>query len=160
MASTFTPTLAGFQAFIANVMQVPPTALPSSSPVIAMALAVAMELVNHQILRASPLMYQLAVYNLAGSNLINYAEDVPDAPPVPNSDPQLPYFAHLRQEWNINGFVAGVVQFASDVSTSQQLVVQEAAKMFTLSDLQNLKDPYGRRYLDIAQKVGTDWGLS
>jgi len=41
------------------------------------------------------------------------------------------------------------------------LVVMEAAKMFTLSNLQNLKDIYGRTYLGYAQSYGpSTFGLS
>lgn len=72
----------------------------------------------------------------------------------------LTFFADLRRAWNITGFAAGVVQASSDVSTSQTLLVQDAAAGFTLGDLQNLKTPYGRAYLALAQKYGTLWGVT
>lgn len=148
------PTLAGFQNFIATVMGISSTVLPPSSPVIPMAFAVALEIVNVAINQASPLVYTLAVYNLGGSNLLNYAQDQPGAPPVAGSDPPLPFFAWTRKQWDLNGFVSGVVQSAGDQATSTSLIVQEAAKNFTLGDLQNLKDPYGRQYLAFAQRYG------
>ena len=90
----------------------------------------------------------------------NYAQDLPGAATVQGSDPPLPFFAYARKTWNIFGFVSGVVQSTGDESTNVSLVVQEAAKDFTLSDLQNLKTPYGRRYLSMAQQYGTIWGIS
>jgi hypothetical protein len=90
-----------------------------------MALLVAMDIVNLDIAAVAPApIYQFAVYNLAASNLINFAQDQPGQT----------YFADLRTKWNINGFVSGVIQSSGDVSTNQSLVVQEAAKNFTLAD--------------------------
>lgn len=155
------PTLAGFILFIRNVMGINTTILPDNSDVIALAYAVALEIVNRQIRLASSLMYTLAVYNLGGDNIINYAQDLPDAAKISGSDPPQAFFAYTRAQWNVNGFVSGVVNSTSDEGTSVSLVVQKAAENFTLSDLQNLKTPYGRQYLAIAQKYGPNiWGLS
>jgi hypothetical protein len=175
------PTLAGFQNFIVQTMGISTTVLPADSPVIPFALAVAMGIVNQQ-LCAVPIpsadaagvslnsggitVYVFAVYNLAGSNLLSFAQDLPGAMIVPGSisdrNPNgLPFFAYSRQQWQINAFVSGVVQSTADESTSTSLVVMDAAKMFVLSDLQNLKNPYGRQYLAFAQSAGpTTWGLS
>lgn len=160
MAVPTRPTLAGFTGFIRTIMGIDATILPDDSPFIPFAYAVSLEIVNVQINIVSCLMYTLAVYNLGGDNIINYADDLPDAAPYPGSQPPLPYFAYMRSKWNINGFVSGVIQSASDEGTSESMVVQEAAKNFTLSDVQNLKTPYGRQYLAIAQRTGTIWGLS
>jgi hypothetical protein len=158
------PTLAGFQSFIVNVMGINTTILPADSPVIAMALGVALGIVNQALLAAGcgpsipgvpPIsFYTLAVYNLAGSNLLSYAQDQPDAPNVPGSNPPAPFFQNLRQKWDLLGFVSGVVTAAGDEGTNTTLIVQEAAKNFTLANLQQLKDPYGRQYLAIAQSYG------
>lgn len=151
--------------------------LPDSSPVIGMAFAVALAIVNPAlrivgipsvdatgaVLNSGGLsIYALAAYNLAGDNLINYAQDPVGAPLVPGSgDPGLPFFAWTRKQLNINGFVSGVVSSTSDEGTSMSLVVQEAAKAFTLKDLQNLKTPWGRTYLGFAQSYGPSaWGLT
>lgn len=169
------PTLTGFLAFVRGVMGISTAVLPDSAPVIGVALAVALAIVNPSLATAGiPTLdaagvalnpgasdiYTLAVYNLAGDNLINYAPDVPDAPNVQGSDPPAAYFANLRQKWNITGFVSGVISASNDESTGESLVVMEAAKNFTLSDLQNLKTPWGRTYLGFAQRYGTLWGLS
>src|ERR1700721_3616074 len=84
------PTLAGFNWFIRNVMDVDTNVLPDDSPVIPFALALAMAVVNRQLWHI-PIpsadaagvqlntggfsIYSQAVYSLAGSNLINYAPD-------------------------------------------------------------------------------------
>lgn len=151
-------TQAGFVTWVRNVMGVSTDVLPDNSPYIPMALAVSLELVNRDILRASPLIYQLCVYNLGGDNLVNYAQDAPGAPLVLGSE--FPYWQTLRNKFNVYGFVSGVVSSSSDNGTSVSLVVQEAAQTFTLSDLQNLKTPWGRQYLAFAQQYGTQWGLT
>lgn len=171
------PTLAGFQTFIVNVMGISTSILPADSPVIAMAFAVALAIVNRalckvclpsqdaagvQLNSGGYTIYALAVYNLAGSNLLAYAQDASNAPTVPGSgDPGLPFFAYARKQYNINGFVSGVVESTNDQGTGSSFVVQEAAKNFTLANLQQLKDPYGRQYLALAQSYGpSTWGIS
>lgn len=155
------PTLAGFIAFIRTVMGIDATVLPDNSPVIPMALSVALAIVNPALCAAGytpgvpgtvPVsIYVLAVYNLAGDNVINYASDV-----APST-----YFAELRTSFNTNAFVSGVIQSAGDEGTNESMVVQEAAKNFTLANLQNLKTPWGRTYLGFAQAYGpTIIGLS
>lgn len=171
------PTLAGFLAFIRNIMGVTIAQLPDDSPSIPFSLAVALMIVNPA-LKCVPLpqfdgagvalnsgggsAYNIAAYNLAASNLLTFAQDPPDAPVVEGSgDPGLQFFAFARQQFKINSFVPGVIQAAADESTSDSYVVQEAAKNFTLANLQQLKDVYGRTYLAIAQSYGpTLWGLS
>jgi hypothetical protein len=156
------PTLVGFITFIRNVMGINTTVLPDDSFVIGTAFQVALEIVNLQLNCASAVMYTLAVYNLAGDNLLNYAQDLPDADVVPGSgDPGMAFFAWTRQQLDLNGFISGVITSVNDQGTGNSMIVQEAAKNFTLSDLQNLKTPYGRQYLAIAQRAGpTIIGLS
>jgi hypothetical protein len=156
------PTLAGFQFFIANIMQIGANDLPPNSAVVAWALSFAIQIVNPALRGVStcgpPIpglppvsVYVTAVYNLAGDLVVNFAQDQPGRK----------FFERLRKKLNINGFVSGVIQSASDESTSQSMVVQEAAKQFTLKDLQNLKTPWGRTYLGLAQSFGpTTIGIS
>lgn len=145
------PTEAGFLDFVRNAMGITSTALPDASPVIPAAFGVAIEIVNATLCQVSPLIYELAVYNLAGSNLLRWAPDVAGSA----------YFKDTRTLWNINSFAAGVVQAAADVSTSASLVVPDSLKALTLANLQQLKDPYGRQYLSFAQDYGPDaWGVT
>jgi hypothetical protein len=160
------PTLAGFLLFIRNGMGITTTVLPDSSVWITYAYNVAVALVNQALSTvvvdpvAGTTIYTLAVYNLAASNLLNFAQDLPDAAIVPGSDPPQPFFAYTRSKWNMTSFVSGVVQSTSDEGTSMSVVVPKQLEELTLANLQQLKDPYGRVYLQFAQDYGTLWGLS
>jgi len=152
------PTIAGFLLFIRGVMGIDPLVLPDNSPAINWAYSVATMFVNQSLatvsssLNATPEtnLYTLAVYNLAADNLINYAPDQAGRT----------YFADLRKSFLINDFAAGVVQSASDGVTSDSLLVPDALKGLTLANLQNLKTPWGRTYLSMAQTYGALWGVS
>ncbi len=150
MSSPIAPSETGFLGFIRGPMGISQAVLPDNSPYITLAYCVAIELVYRPIATASPALYTLAVYNLAGDNLINYA---------PDQEGQ-DYFTKAREKWNVLGFVSGVIQSSNDEGTGNSMVVMEAAKNFTLMDLQNLKTPWGRQYLAIAQQAGTLWGLT
>lgn len=143
-------------------MGITTTILPNGSTWFTLAYCVAKEIVNTAICQASPLLYQLAVYNLAGSNLLNYAQDpMPIVPYPPNSDSTLGFFAYTRKDLNLLGFVSGVIAAAADETTSESLVVPEQFKDWTMANLQQAKDPYGRAYLGIAGDYGpAAWGLT
>ena len=149
MPAPFGPTQAGFLAWVRAQMQIPLTALPDDDPAIGWAFDVALATVNPGLICIPPI-YTLAVYNLGGDNLINWANDQPGSR----------YFADARQAFKIGDFVAGVVASASDSSTSTGVFNIEAAKQFTLGNLQNLKTPWGRQYLAWAQSYGPLWGIS
>jgi len=151
LTDTGAPTLTGFQTFITEIMGIPATSLPPTSPVIGFAFAVALETVLVIIQTVSPLSYNTAVYNLAADLLINYAPDTLETPT---------YFSGLREKFKIGNFSAGVITNASDEATSAGIEVIEGMKNLTLDQLQNLKTPYGRNYLGIAMKYGTGWGMS
>ncbi len=156
------PTLGGFQEFISGVMGVPSSAYSTTDPVIGYSFDFAMDWVNEQLalVCGQPgawTMYARAVYNLAADTLINWAQDAPGAP-IYKDD--LPYWAYLRKAWNVLGFTAGVVNSTSDEGTSTSLTVPKAFENLTIANLGNLKTPYGRAYLGIAQSLGTLWGLS
>lgn len=167
-----TPNLAGFQWFLVNVAGISAVDLPPTTPVVAFAFDVALGLVNPALAlvgipNSSSFSYtrsqfDLAVYNLATDLVVNYAVDPPGAQIVTTrpDGTQLTYFDFLRFKYGIGGFQSGVVNSVSDVSTSTSLEVIEAAKTFTLANLQNLKTPYGRNYLAIAQSYGPLWGLT
>lgn len=152
------PTLAGFQAFITSVMGIPPSALPLTAPVVAFSFNLAMNLVNTALTcmpnfdPTQPTIYATAVYNLAGDTLVNVAPDQPA--------PAEPYFAPLRASFGINSFTAGVITSTSDQATSEGMEVPDFVKGLTIANLQNLKTPWGRQYLAIAQSYGSLWGLT
>jgi hypothetical protein len=144
------PNLAGFIAFIRSNMGINTTVLPDNSIYIEEAYNVAVELVNEQINKCSNTLYTRAVYNLAADNLLNYAQDQSGQT----------FFSDVRTGYGINSFVAGVIQSSADESTSESMLVPDFFKHLTLSNLQNLKTPYGRAYLQIAQSMGPNWGLT
>lgn len=145
------PTLAGFQEFITNVMQIPAISLPPSSPVIGFAYGVALDIVLRIIQKTSPFIYTIAVYNLAADLLINYAQDTPATPT---------YFTAMREQFKIGQFAAGVVSSAADEATSTSIDVVQGMKNLTIDQLNNLKTSYGRTYIGIAAKFGTSWGIN
>ncbi len=161
------PSLSGYLTFIRDVMGITEEVLPDDSPWIGGTYNVAVNRVNPAIKRfrnadaAYPTPYALAVYNLGGDRLINFATDLPGAENVPSSNPPMPYFEYTRERMKINTYVGGTVQASSDNGTSVSLVVPEAMSNFTLGDLQNSKTPWGRAYLAIAQEYGpSGWGIS
>ena len=144
------PTFPGFLAFVRTTMGVSTAVLPDDSPCLQESYDLSIETVNRAIQVAAPNSYRNAVYNLGGDVLINAAPDVDGST----------FFADLRAKWNVLDPTSGVVQSSNDVSTGQAFVVPEQASTFTLGDLQNLKTPYGRAYVAVAQKYGSLWGIS
>lgn len=150
----------GFTAWVVNVMGISTSVLPSDSPVIGVAYQVAWDTTSPWLNICSPNEYTLAVYNLAGHNVIVFAPDQPDAPPVPGSDPPQPYFAFTRKELKVNAWTPGVVTSTSDEGTSVSLLNPDFMKTFGMKDMTLLKTPWGRQYMEFAQRIGPLWGLS
>lgn len=159
------PTIGGFQAFITNVMRVPPSALDPTAPVVTYAYDFALQWVTEQLclvpgIQGSWNMYAIAIYNLAADTLVNWVQDDPAAPLIPGTDPPVRYWQWLRDQFQVYDFVAGVVQSTSDQGTSASYMIPETFNGYTIGNLQNLKTPWGRQYLAIASSLGTLWGLS
>lgn len=144
------PTLAGFQTFVSNYMGVPSTALDPGGDVVATAFQIAQDLVNPVLGFVTPDLFTIATYNLAGHQLIEYAPDQTGQT----------YFENLRKSFALNAPAVGVVQSAGDNGTSASVVTPDFMAHLSLSDLQLMKTPWGRRYLEIAQKFGALWGIS
>jgi hypothetical protein len=152
-------------SFVRGVMGVSTAVLSDINPALQFSYDIAVSIVLKDLQgipvgSAGASIYSVAVYNLAASNLVNFAQDVANAPNVAGSDPPAPYFANLRNKWNIAGYVSGTISGASDEGTSETMVVPKAAEDFTLADLQYTKDPFGRQYLALAQRYGSLWGLT
>lgn len=141
-----TTSLSGFIGFVRSDMGVTAGQVPNSSPSFSLAYGGAVEWVNRDIEMVMPNLYAVAVYNLAASFLVNYGTE--------------PAFVAFREKYELNDFRAGVISSASDESTSAQRLVPDFFKDLSLADLQMLQDPWGRRYLMIAQQFGSLWGLS
>jgi len=107
-----------------------------------------------------PSYHAWAVYNLGGDILVNYAPDNDDATP-PVEPPNDHYFTILRTKLGLNSFVPGIIQSSSDNGTSVSYMTPGWMEQMTLANLQQLKTPWGRQYLMLAQAYGpTIWGLS
>ena len=141
-----TTSLSGFIEFVRTDMGVTAAQVPDDSPSFTLAYGGAVELVNPDIACVTPNLYTVAVHNLGASFLVNYGTES--------------VFAEFRKEYGLNNFKAGVITGAGDNSTSAQRLVPDFFKDLSLADLQMLQDPWGRRYLMIAQQFGSLWGLS
>lgn len=116
------------------------TDLPDDSPDIVFAY----DLSNATVLKQIPAPHrELAVNNLGFDILINYSTAV--------------CFEPYRKKYKIDDFVAGVVNSTSDEGTSVSVTNPNWAQSLSLAHLQNLKTPYGRRYLGIVQQFGIVW---
>jgi hypothetical protein len=158
------PTLAGFMTFIRQVMGITTQQLPDDAYSIPLAFNAALTVVNVALVSvdnpnpALPNLYAMAVYNLAADRLLNWALDSDAAPVYKNGEK---FFAYTREKLDIFGFTPGVIQSTNDLTTGGSFVVPEFFKELTMRDLSNLKTPYGREYLAIAQDYGpSEWGVS
>ncbi|MFN3069942.1 hypothetical protein ACKWMY_17735 [Serratia sp. J2] len=139
-------SLSGFIEFVRTDMKVTADQVPDDSPSFSLAYGGSIEWVNQDIARVMPNLYTVAVYNLGASFLINYGTES--------------VLAEFRKDFGLNDFKAGVITGAGDNATSAQRLVPDFFKELSLADLQMLQDPWGRRYLMIAQQFGSLWGLS
>lgn len=160
--TTGIPNIADFLTFLSANVGIPASALPPASPFPQYALTNAIALVNLAIQTASSPIYVDAVYSLATSNLLNFCPDVVPAVVYPPGDAGgLGFFAYTRNKWDMTSFIGGVINSTSDEGTSESMTVPDYFQLFTVADLQYLKDPYGRRYIGYAQRYGSNlWGLS
>jgi hypothetical protein len=149
------PSEPGFINWIYTIMGVPSNVLETTSPYINMAYDISLETVNLYLDLASPILYTQACYNLGGDILCNMVQDDSTLSPPENT-----YWQDLRSSFNLNTFIPGIINAANDEDTSAASFVPLNMQNLTISDLQNLKTPWGRMYLSIAQSVGTMWGLT
>lgn len=158
---TLGPGAWSFVSFIRDSMGIPVEALPVDSDWIPAVYNMSLDIVNINLAFAPQIgnpiyssQYALAVYNLGGDRLIALTPDVVPPYNYPGVIPPVPYFQYLRDQFKIDTFVTGVVTYTSDVSTATSLQVSDWMKNLTLADLENLKTPWGRRYMAIAQQYG------
>lgn len=143
------PTLSGYVTFIRDIMGINTTILPDNSPYIPYSYNFAVNICT-ELMAVIPqipgqFLYETAVYNLAGDTLLSSAVDQTGQT----------FFKQAQQKYQLNTFVSGVVSFAGDEGTQSTLTVPESLKQLTIGNLQNLKTPYGRVYLQIAQDFGS-----
>lgn len=163
MAQGPQPTLAGYTAWLYNVVGIPSAWLPSDSETIPWSYYTAVATVNRGIQGVPGPIYLQAVYNLATHLLFLWAVDPTTSPPQPYKTvdgEQYGYFQWFRKQNNMLGFVTGTVSSSGDEGTSVGLVVPRQAENLTVGQLQLTTSPWGRAYLGIAQSYGTNWGIS
>ena len=142
------PTLTGYTTYLREIVGINTTVLPDGSPVIEFSY-------NFSLNETLPLlaiipqipeefMYTTAVYNLATHVLVTWAQD------QPNQD----FFTKLQRQYNLHSLVAGAVEAASDETTSTKLKVPKFFDNITFANLDFMKTPWGRMYLEIVQSFG------
>ena len=144
------PSLTGFVAWSQAVMGLTSAVISPTDPGYAYAYQIALNIVPQDFLVQVPDIYTLTVYNWAGSQLLQFQQDYAGQN----------FFANARQGYGINNFTAGVINSASDVSTSESITIGKGLQNLQLMDLQRIKDPYGRTALGFMQSIGTLWGLT
>lgn len=72
------------------------------------------------------------------------------------------YFQNLRGNsgFDLVGVPIGFLSASSDESTSQSMVVPESLQNLSLTDLDFMRTPWGRWWIEYGQDFGTVWGLS
>jgi len=147
------PTIEGYLAFLREGVGIGPEYLPDDSLWVQATFDMARATVNDALIWADcgRSVYTMAVYNYGADRLLNLANDAAGQC----------FFRDLRSSLGLHSFSAGLVVSSSDQGTSQTLEIIAAAKSMTLTDLQMMKTPYGRAYLDYAQNYGGNiWGLT
>ena len=151
-----TPSLEGFVQFCQTVVGIPVEVLPVYSIQYEVAYETAQQLVPFEyMVQMSPQIATLCIYYWGASVLIQYGQDNINAEP-----PNQVFFETIRKNFGVNNFTAGVITSASDNGTSESMAVGMGLQNLTLTDLQRLKDPYGRQALAWMQDIGTLWGLT
>ena len=156
------PNVTDYASYLYGEVGIQVGCLPTNSNWIPLTLSIAVATVNQALgAVASPVNaalgtitvspYVQAVYNLAADTLYNLAMDVPGQS----------YFTDKRREWKLLEPQVGVYASASDQGTSGGVLNPEQLRTLTLANLQQLKTPWGRAYLALAQAYGPAlWGLT
>jgi len=113
------------------------------------------ETFNVSIVGAAPMAYNGPfLATVMGSNTFTYPMPTnPGACTAPGLF-NLSFFSQLRQQFNLLGFVPGVVTETHDETTGTTLTVPDFFRNLTLDDLDFIKTPWGRAYKAYEQKAG------
>lgn len=149
------PTLAGFTSVLSSEVGLDPSVIAFNQTQIQTAFRLALHWVYGPLARIDLYLYGRAVYCLATDRFISIAQDDPSI----YADCPGP-MAKARSNFGATAFTPGVINSASDNGTAGSITVSDSLKNLSLADLQNLKTPWGREYLSIAQQLGPIWGLS
>ena len=145
-----TPTLAGFITFCRRIVGIPADDMPDADPGFQQALDYASLWIPTELAALMPQLYVLAIYNWGASLVIQFQQD---------ASGQV-FFTNARSSFGVSNFVPGVINSASNEATSQSMTIGAGLQNMTLTDMQRVKDPYGRAALAILQDLGTLWGVT
>lgn len=148
------PNFVDFQAWVANMMGVPQSAMPDVAT-LQMAYDESLNLALDDLATipyqpGSPSIYALAVYNLGGAILLDIAQDAPGST----------YWSDLRDKLGVNSTIFTITTGASDQGTSKTGVVPAFVNQMGPMDFWLYQTPWGRQYLILAGSWGTVWGIS
>jgi len=146
------PNIVDFLYFLSSSVEIPPAALPGTSPWPQYALTQAIGLVLC-IPGVLGISYTLACYNCGTHILFSIAPDVPGQN----------FFKKERSNtgYSLVNPSTGLVAASSDESTSSTLTAPEWAAKLTVGQLDFFRTPWGRAYLSYNQSYGpTIWGLT
>jgi len=149
-ANPLIPNLADFTQF-AYDQGVPQADLATTSPYLAWAYNYGLNVTITAPGDMPPIIYIMAVYNLAFHQLLKVAQDVTGQT----------FFATQRKAFNLLSFVTGPVSSSGDEGTNQSLVVPKWMETMTISANDCIRTPWGLSYLDYSMCYGsTVWGCS
>lgn len=107
------------------------------------------------IVGASPSAYNGSyVATVTGTETFTYSLEANPGSSTASGMFNLSFFCNIRKDLKLNQLVAGPVESTGDQGTDTKLLVPDFFKDLTLSDLDLIKTPWGRRYLAYAQKAG------
>ena len=148
-----TPNVTDYTTFLQTSVGIPVSALPADSPWITYAFNQGLALTAY-IPTITPIVYVLAVYNCATHLQIKITPD----------QPAQTYFSTLRGSgeggFNLVGVPTSVLSGSADQGTSQAMAVPESLKNLTLTDLDFMRTPWGRDWIQYGQDIGPLWGLA
>lgn len=148
-----TPNLADYTTFVQTSVGIPTSALPSNSPWLGYAFNQGVAMTAY-VPTVTAIEYVLAVYNCAAHIQISI---------TPDQTGQT-YFQTLRGNgtggFNIIGVPTGFLNASADQGTSQSMVVPESLQTLSLLDLDFMRTPWGRWWIEYGQDFGPVWGLT
>jgi len=149
MADT-TPTLAGFVTFCRDIAGITLEVMPDDDPGFDRAFAVAQGMIPLELCVISAVIFTDCTYCWGVSVLVQFQQDQPGET----------FFSDMRSAYGVNNLVPGVISSTADEATSTSLTVGKSLSNLSLTDLQRIKDPFGRQAIAYLMDLGTSWGLS
>jgi hypothetical protein len=145
-----TPTLAGFVTFCRTVAGINSTVMPDNDPGFDRAFTLAQEWIPCELAQISAIFFTDCTYSWGVSIILQQQLDQTGQT----------FFADMRAAYGVNNLVPGVITSDADESTSTTLTTGKSLSNLSLTDLQRIKDPFGRQAIAYLMDMGTLWGLS